>query len=71
MFIRGSEFLDLVRSAARLHRRVRTEWNVHPPTSKSIHQWERPLKETGTLVSQTGKYPSVFVTEATVDRVRN
>ncbi|GFT99575.1 hypothetical protein TNCV_114601 [Trichonephila clavipes] len=38
-------------------RRVRTEWNVEPPTSKSIHQWARSLKQMGTLVSQTGKYP--------------
>ncbi|GFT82066.1 DUF4817 domain-containing protein [Trichonephila clavipes] len=41
----------------RVQRCVRTEWNVDPPTSKSIHQWERTLKVTGTLVSQTGKYP--------------
>ncbi|GFV69923.1 hypothetical protein TNCV_1982901 [Trichonephila clavipes] len=34
---------------------VRTERNVNPPTSKSIHQWERTSKEMGTLVSQTGK----------------
>ncbi|GFU10806.1 uncharacterized protein TNCV_2388061 [Trichonephila clavipes] len=53
----------------RLH--VRRERKVHPPTSKSIHQWDRTLKETGTLVSQTGKYPEVFVIEDTVDRVRN
>ncbi|GFU18136.1 hypothetical protein TNCV_1446821 [Trichonephila clavipes] len=24
--------------------RIRTEWNVDPPTSKSIHQWERTLR---------------------------
>ncbi|PRD31362.1 UNVERIFIED_CONTAM: hypothetical protein NCL1_23717 [Trichonephila clavipes] len=52
-----------------MQQRVRTEWNVDPPTSKPIHQWERTLKETGTLVSQTGKYD--FVIEDTVDRVRN
>ncbi|PRD31944.1 UNVERIFIED_CONTAM: hypothetical protein NCL1_21959 [Trichonephila clavipes] len=40
-----------------VQRRVRIEWDFDPPTSKSIHQWERTLKETGTLVSQTGKYP--------------
>ncbi|GFX07546.1 uncharacterized protein TNCV_5092571 [Trichonephila clavipes] len=34
----------------RVQRRVQTEWNVDPPTSKSIHQWERTLKETVTLV---------------------
>ncbi|GFT20549.1 hypothetical protein TNCV_2183861 [Trichonephila clavipes] len=41
----------------RIERRVLTEWNVDTPTSKSIYQWERTLKETGTLVSQTGKNP--------------
>ncbi|GFT73571.1 uncharacterized protein TNCV_4021711 [Trichonephila clavipes] len=41
-------------SVTRAQRGVRTEWNVDPPTSKSIHQWERTLKETGTLVSQIG-----------------
>ncbi|GFS64319.1 uncharacterized protein TNCV_3955221 [Trichonephila clavipes] len=46
---------------------VRIEWNVDPPTSKSILQWERTLKETGTLVSQTGNYP--FVIEDNADRV--
>ncbi|GFU14547.1 hypothetical protein TNCV_3251671 [Trichonephila clavipes] len=40
------------KSDMRAQRRVRTEWNVNPPTSKSIHQWDRILKETGTLVSQ-------------------
>ncbi|GFX65083.1 uncharacterized protein TNCV_452211 [Trichonephila clavipes] len=52
-----------------VQRRVRTEWNVEPPTSKSIHQWDRPLKETRTLVSQTGKHPRVFVLEDIGDRV--
>ncbi|GFU44151.1 hypothetical protein TNCV_615381 [Trichonephila clavipes] len=43
--------LGLARSAGltRVQRHVRTERNVIPPTSKSIHQWERALKETGTL----------------------
>ncbi|GFV30434.1 uncharacterized protein TNCV_99091 [Trichonephila clavipes] len=52
-------------------RRIPTEWNVDPPTSKSIHHWERTLKETGTLVSQTGKYPYDFVIEDTGDRMRD
>ncbi|GFX42752.1 hypothetical protein TNCV_2197091 [Trichonephila clavipes] len=39
-------------------RRVRTEWNADPPTSKSDFQWDKTLKETGTLVSQTGSLPS-------------
>ncbi|GFW89301.1 transposable element Tc1 transposase [Trichonephila clavipes] len=40
------------KSVTRLHRRDRTECNVDPPTSKSIHQWRRTIKETQTLVSQ-------------------
>ncbi|GFW21143.1 uncharacterized protein TNCV_2703811 [Trichonephila clavipes] len=40
-----------------VQRNVQTEWNVSPPLSKSIYQWERTLKDTGTLVSQTVKYP--------------
>ncbi|GFW82872.1 hypothetical protein TNCV_3494421 [Trichonephila clavipes] len=35
----------------------RMEWNVNPPTLKSNHQSEKTLKETGTWVSQIGKYP--------------
>ncbi|GFV35932.1 histone-lysine N-methyltransferase SETMAR [Trichonephila clavipes] len=49
-----------------IQRRVQTKWNVDPLTSKSIHHWKRTLKETGTLASQTGKYPKVFVVEDTV-----
>ncbi|PRD22811.1 UNVERIFIED_CONTAM: hypothetical protein NCL1_48116 [Trichonephila clavipes] len=51
--------------------KIRTEWNVNPPTSRSINRLERILKETETLVSQTGKYPYVLVIEDTVDRVRD
>ncbi|GFX06906.1 hypothetical protein TNCV_1202211 [Trichonephila clavipes] len=47
----------LVRSVTRVQRCVRTEWNVDLPTSKSIHQWDRTLKETRTLVFQISKYP--------------
>ncbi|GFT11150.1 hypothetical protein TNCV_1084981 [Trichonephila clavipes] len=45
------------KSVTRAHRRFRTEWNVDPPTSKSIHQRERTLKKMESWVSQTGKYP--------------
>ncbi|GFT18985.1 hypothetical protein TNCV_3212201 [Trichonephila clavipes] len=41
------------------------------PTSKFIYQWERTLKETGTLVSEISKYPEVFMTEDAIDRVRD
>ncbi|PRD31118.1 UNVERIFIED_CONTAM: hypothetical protein NCL1_24363 [Trichonephila clavipes] len=67
----SSEMKNIMKSMriSRVQRRVRTEWNVDPPTSKSILQWERTLKETGTLVSQTCKNPLVFVIEDTVDRM--
>ncbi|GFW09318.1 hypothetical protein TNCV_4276461 [Trichonephila clavipes] len=42
-------------SVTHVQRRVRTEWNVDPRISKSIHQWDRTLEETGTLKSQTSK----------------
>ncbi|GFX10716.1 uncharacterized protein TNCV_147581 [Trichonephila clavipes] len=58
-----------IKSVTCIRRHVRREWNVDHPTSKSIHQWGRTLKETGTLVSQPSKYASVFVIEDTVDRV--
>ncbi|GFX97231.1 uncharacterized protein TNCV_557211 [Trichonephila clavipes] len=59
------------KSVTVVQRRVRTEWNVDYPISQSIHQWERTLKETGISVSKTGKNPSIFVIEDTVDRVRD
>ncbi|GFV60952.1 hypothetical protein TNCV_925661 [Trichonephila clavipes] len=31
------------KSVMHVQRRVRTEWNVDPPTSKSIHQLDRTL----------------------------
>ncbi|GFX88697.1 uncharacterized protein TNCV_4636181 [Trichonephila clavipes] len=43
------------KSVTCVQRRDSAEWNVDPPTSKSIHLWDRNLKETGTLISQTGK----------------
>ncbi|GFX67001.1 hypothetical protein TNCV_4181261 [Trichonephila clavipes] len=36
--------------------RVGTEWNIDPSTSKSINQWERTLKETGTGISNCSNY---------------
>ncbi|GFV72944.1 hypothetical protein TNCV_1329521 [Trichonephila clavipes] len=44
------------KSVTRAQRRVRTEWNVDPPTSKSIHQSVRALRD-GTVISRTGMYP--------------
>ncbi|GFX02579.1 uncharacterized protein TNCV_728331 [Trichonephila clavipes] len=57
------------KSVTRVQRRARSEWNVDPPTSKCMYRWERTLKETRTLVSQTGEYSYVFVIEDTIDRV--
>ncbi|GFV41712.1 uncharacterized protein TNCV_3628631 [Trichonephila clavipes] len=66
--VQGVLWLMEFKSLTRLQRRVRTD----PAKSKSIHQWERTLlKKTGTLVPKTGKYPSVFVIEDSVDRVRD
>ncbi|GFW32354.1 uncharacterized protein TNCV_675131 [Trichonephila clavipes] len=64
-------WLTEFKSITLVQRRVRTEWNVDPPTSKFIHHWERTLKETGTLVSQTGKYPYFYMIKDTVDGVRD
>ncbi|GFV81438.1 uncharacterized protein TNCV_51621 [Trichonephila clavipes] len=49
-------WLTEFKSVPCVQRRVRTQWNVDPSTSKSIPQWERTLQEKGTLVSQTSKY---------------
>ncbi|GFT90194.1 uncharacterized protein TNCV_3776091 [Trichonephila clavipes] len=46
-------WLTTFKSVTLIQRLFRIEWNVDFPTSKSNHQWERILKETGTLVSQT------------------
>jgi hypothetical protein len=54
----------------RVHRHARKEWNVDPPTRKSIYQWDKTLRETGSLVSHAGKHHKQHVTEVTVDRAR-
>ncbi|GFW21076.1 uncharacterized protein TNCV_2703161 [Trichonephila clavipes] len=41
-------WLTEFKSVTFVQRRFRTQWNVDPSTSKSVHQWERILKETGT-----------------------
>ncbi|GFT58636.1 MARVEL domain-containing protein [Trichonephila clavipes] len=43
-------WLTEFKSVTRVQLHVRTKWNVDSPISKSIHQWERTLKKTGTLV---------------------
>jgi hypothetical protein len=42
---------------------------VDPPTCKSIYQWDKTLREMGSLVSHAGKHHKQHVTEVTVDRV--
>jgi transposase len=43
---------------------------VNPPTRKFIYQWDKTLRETGSLVSRAGKHHKQHVTEVIVDRVR-
>ena len=63
-------WLAELKSVTRVRRRFRLEFNVDPPTSKSILQWDRTLKATGTLIPQTGKHSKNKINEETVDRVR-
>jgi len=62
-------WLAELKSGTRVERRARREWNVDPPTRKSIYEWDKTLRETGSLISQAGKHPKQHVTEETVDRV--
>ena len=59
-----------LKSVTSVKRRARREWNVDPPTRKSIYEWDKTLREMGSLISQAGKHPKQHVTEETVDRVR-
>jgi hypothetical protein len=63
-------WLAELKSITRVQRRARKEWNVDPPTRKSIYEWDKSLRETGSLVSHAGKHNKHHVTEVTVDRVR-
>jgi hypothetical protein len=49
---------------------ARREWNVDPPTCEYIYEWDKTLRETGSLISHAGKHPTQHVTEENVDRVR-
>ncbi|PSN36055.1 hypothetical protein C0J52_23073 [Blattella germanica] len=42
-----------------LIRRIRREWNVDPPSRKSIYEWDRTLRDRGSLISKTGKHPKI------------
>ncbi|GFX79029.1 hypothetical protein TNCV_3913161 [Trichonephila clavipes] len=51
-------WLTEFKSVKRIQRRVQTEWNVDPPTTKSTHQWEKNFKGDGSFgISKSGKYP--------------
>jgi len=62
-------WLAELKSVTHVQRRARREWNVDPPTRKSIYEWDKTLRETGSLISHAGKHPKQRVTEGTVDHV--
>jgi hypothetical protein len=62
-------WLAELKSVTRVQRRARREWNEDPPTGKCIYEWDKTLRETGSLISHAGKHPKQHVTEETVDRV--
>ena len=63
-------WLAELKSVTRIQQRARREWNVDPPTHKSIYELDKTLRETGSLISHPGKHPKQHVMEETVDRVR-
>jgi len=62
-------WLAELRSITRVQRRARREWNVDPPTRKSNYEWDKTLRESGSLISHAGKHPKQLVTEESVDRM--
>ena len=58
------------KSVTRVQRHVRRTWNMDPPGHKAILKWDRTLRETGSLLPQTGKHAKRTVSEDTVERVR-
>src|SRR5215469_8710531 len=63
-------WLAELKSVTCVQRRARKEWSVDPPTRKSIYEWDKTLRETGSLVSHAGKHHKHHVPEVNVDRVR-
>ncbi|PSN39794.1 hypothetical protein C0J52_19451 [Blattella germanica] len=63
-------WLAELKSVTRVQRLVRRTWKVDAPGHKSIHNWDRTLKATGSLLPQTGKHPKVSVSKETVERVK-
>ncbi|PSN42338.1 hypothetical protein C0J52_24103 [Blattella germanica] len=35
------------------------EWNVDPPSRKSIYEWDRTSRDRGSLISRTGTHPKI------------
>ncbi|PSN41637.1 hypothetical protein C0J52_24806 [Blattella germanica] len=48
-----------LKSVTSVQRRIRREWNVDPPSRKSIYEWDRTLRDRGSLISKTGKHPKI------------
>lgn len=63
-------WLAETRSVKRVQRRFRTDRGINPPTRDSILHWDRQLRETGSLVCQTGKARKPRITQGDVDRVQ-
>ncbi|PSN35467.1 hypothetical protein C0J52_28014 [Blattella germanica] len=59
-----------LKSVTSVQRRIRREWNVDPPSRKSIYEWDRTLRDRGSLISKTGKHPKKNLAEMAVDQVR-
>ncbi|KAJ4429017.1 hypothetical protein ANN_26013 [Periplaneta americana] len=58
-------------SVTRVQRRIWREWNVDPPTRKSIYEWDRTLRDNGSLISKTGKHSKKHMAEMTMDQLNN
>ena len=58
------------KSVTRVQRHARRTWNVDPPGHEAILKWDRTLRETGSLLPQTGKHAKVSVNEEIIERVR-
>ncbi|PSN36482.1 hypothetical protein C0J52_25268 [Blattella germanica] len=50
-----------LKSVTSVQGRIRREWNVDPPSPKSIYEWDRTLRDRGSLISKTGKHPKIRI----------
>ena len=62
-------WLAELKSVTCVQRHARSEWNVDPPTRKSIYEWDKTLQDMGSLILHAGKRPKQHVMEETVDHV--